>query len=106
MLKSRTRLLVTLVLALVATAAFSTLCPASGSSSLDGSASAAETGGAKPKPVALTGDPDTPQAPPPLVHLSGGMTAPPAVDEGFGDVSTLVRWISSIWAMMYWRSAP
>jgi hypothetical protein len=105
MLKSRIRLLITLVLALVATAIFSTLCPASGSPSQNGSTAAADAGSVKPKPIALTGDPDVPQAPPP-VHLSGGITSPPAVDGDLGDLTVLVRWISSIWATMYWRTVP
>jgi hypothetical protein len=106
MVKCRIRLLVTLVLALVATAAFSTLSSARTHSSLDGSVSAAQAGGVKVKPGALTGEPDQPQAPPPL-HLNGGVTSPITGDgtQG-GDMSAIVWWVSWIWATLSWRTAP
>jgi len=108
MLKSRIRLLVTLVLALVATAIFSTLSSASGVPSRDGSVAADAAGNVKPRPIALTGDPDAPQAPPPPITMSGGMIAPLAGDGSpvGADLSALVRWISWIWATWYWRTAP
>jgi len=108
MLKSRIRLLVTLVLALAATTVFSTLCPARDLRSPDGSVAAAGTGSVKQKPVALSGDPDAPQAPPPPVHMSSGITSPSSVGGSLvgEDLTGLVRWISWIWATWYWRAAP
>ena len=105
MLKSRIRLLVTLVLALVATAVFSTLSPASVRSGPDGSVTAAGAGTAKSRPVALSGDPDSPQSPPPPINLRGGIASPAYIPVGDG-YTGLVRWISLIWATWYWRTAP
>ena len=108
MLKSRIRLLITLVLALVATASFSTFCLASVHTSRDGSVAAAGAGSVKPKPVALSGDPDAPQCPPPPILLSSGSISPSLLDgsaDGNG-YSVMVWWISRIWATWYWRAAP
>jgi hypothetical protein len=106
MLKSHIRLLVTLVLALVATAIFSTLSPASGVPSRDGSVAAAATGNVKPRPIALTGDPDAPQAPPPPITMSGRIRSPLIGDQSLVGVTAQVRWISWIWATWYWRTTP
>ncbi|HEY2954266.1 MAG TPA: hypothetical protein VGK89_03320 [Candidatus Eisenbacteria bacterium] len=103
MVKCRIRLLVTLILTLVATATFSTLSSARTHSSPDGSVSAAQAGGVKVKPVALTGEPDQPQSPPPL-HLNGGVTISGDGTPG-GDVSAMVWWVSWIWATLSWRTA-
>ena len=81
MFKCCFRPLVTLVLALVATAALSTLCPARDLRSPDGSTAVSATGSAKPRPVALSGEPDQPLSPPPLGRDGGGL-AP--VDPGSG----------------------
>ncbi len=100
MLKCCFRPLVTLVLALMATAVLSTLCPARELPSHDGSVSVGATGSAKPRPVAQSGEPDQPLRPPPLHH--GGNAAPvePESDTGEGFVDVF-RWISGIWASWY-----
>ncbi len=107
MLKSGSRLLVTLVLALAATAIFSTLCPARGVPSLDGSGAAVSTSSVKPKPVAYSGEPDTPQAPPPPAQVTGGGIMSPSTLEGSpAGVTEFVWWISWIWATWYRGTAP
>jgi hypothetical protein len=70
---------------------------------------AAGTGSAKPKPVALTGDPDAPQGPPPPVTLSGGgLTSPSQGDANPAGRELTVPpwWISWILAMLYGSTAP
>jgi len=90
------RPLVTLVLALVAMGVLSTLSSArdlSGVRSSEiGAASSAR------QPVALTGEPDTPLAPPPAHN---GVPAPIATeDDSTVDVVEALRWIGLIFG--YW----
>lgn len=98
MLKRCMRPLVTLVLALVAMGVFSTTSSARDLSSVRGSEAAASSVG---PPVALTGEPDTPLAPPPSGPHSGDSPAPIVSEDGSAvDVVEAIRWISMIWA--YW----
>ena len=105
MLKCCIRPLVTLVLALVATGVLSTLCPAREFRSPDGSPAVRATDSAKPRPVALSGEPDQPLSPPP-VRVNSGVLAPLVPDGNGGGVPVDVfRWISWIWASWLARAA-
>ena len=105
MLKNRIGLLVTLVLALVATGLFSTLCIARELPGRDGSATVSGAS-AKPRPVSYSGEPDVPQAPPPPLRTTGNMPVlVPAGDGSDGDYGSLIRWISLVWTSWYTRAA-
>jgi len=103
MLKCCFRPLVTLVLALVATAVLSTLCPARDLRSPDGSTAVSATGSAKPRPVALSGEPDQPLSPPPLGYQRCN-SAPVEPESDTGVDFVIFRWISWIWASWYARA--
>ena len=106
MLKCCIRPLITLVLALVAIGVVSTLCPARDLRSLDGPAVVRATDSAKPRPVALSGEPDQPLSPPPPVRLNGGIPAPAIQETGVGGAFELVfRWTGWVWAYWFARAA-
>ena len=97
MLKRCKKSLVALVLALVAMGVFSPLSSARDLSSARGSEVTAAS--SVRQPTALTGEPDTPLAPPP----SGPHSSPAPIvseDDSVVDVVEAIRWIGMIWA--YW----
>ena len=97
MLKRCMRPLVTLVLALVAVGVFSTLSSARDLSSVRSSEIGAASG--VRQPVALTGEPDVPLAPPPPAQH--GSPAPVVTeDEPVVGVVEALRWIGLIFG--YW----
>ena len=105
MLKRGIRLLVTLVLALVATSLLAAACPALDRSAEDQSVAVGGAGVVKPKPAAFSGEPDQPQAPPPTIHRNDGSLRPPDGDDEDPDVVALLRWIGLIWGLWYARAA-
>ena len=96
MLKRCTRPLFMLVLALVAMGVFSSIGSARDLSSVR--SSEVEAAGSLRQPTALTGDPDTPLAPPPASGPGGhsGSPSPQTEDESPVDVIEALRWIGLI----------
>jgi hypothetical protein len=103
MLKCSVRPLIVLVLALVATGVLSTLCSARELKSPVGS-QVAHVAGAKPGPIATSGEPDQPLSPPP-VRLSNGITALPPDDPEQEWTDWLRWWTSRVWASWMARAA-
>jgi len=94
MLKCSVRPLVTLVLALVVTAAWSTLSSARELRSPVGSPTAHVTDSVKPMPTTMSGEPDTPQSVPPT-HTTNGIVGPiPGYPQGDGSAPWLF-WLTS-----------
>lgn len=94
MLKRCMRPLVTLVLALVAMGVFSSLSSARDLSSIRSSEVSAAS--SVRQPTALTGDPDTPLAPPPQGGGHSGSPSPQTTEESPLDVVEALRWIGMI----------
>jgi len=110
MVRTRNKLLITLVLALVATALFFEGSWAGSFASGDGSAS---TGSGFTKPAArpASGEPDQPTVtPPPPVHLTGSSASPAASSIGppnaGGWLNLFQQWLVWIWTTHYPGVAP
>jgi hypothetical protein len=101
MVRHCSRLLVTLVLALVATAAVLTVAEARGVVARQTATTVTVSGIGKPTAGTASGEPDTPQGPQsPGSYPQGGISPPSPVD-GSSDADgwmNVVRWISRIWA--------
>jgi hypothetical protein len=106
MLKGCSRSLITLVLALAATGIVSAVCSAREYRS--SSSTAPATSSVKQRPVAFTGEPDTPQAPPPARTNTGGIMVPVAPESSGAQGNGIGEWFrqaSQIWAAWFARAA-
>jgi hypothetical protein len=106
MLKSCVRPLITLVLVLVATGALTTLSHARDSRTAAGTQSLRGEDSSR-RPITTSGEPDVPQAPPP-VRYSGGITAPSAPVSSGTDAWVdweAFRWTSWVWAYWFARAS-
>lgn len=98
MLKGCVRPLITLVLVLVATSALATLSHARAPLGHEGT-QLSRASSNPPGPGANSGEPDVPQAPPP-VRLNGGMPTPTGDADAGADYWDIVWSISRVW--VYW----
>ena len=105
MLKCCGKPLITLVLALVATGVLSTLSPARDLKSDNASAIRTSATAQRPNPVTNSGEPDTPQAPPPPSRLNTGVWMPSSIEGSDGGYFVVFRWTGWVWAYWFMRAA-
>jgi len=102
MLKGCVKPLITLVLALMATGVLSSLGHARANSTPEG-APVTHAVSSAPRPGIMSGEPDSPSAPPP-VRLSGGIQQTPrdpSVSNAGLDIWVVFRWTGEVWARWF-----
>ena len=102
MLKGCVKPLITLVLALMATGALSSLGHARVNSTPEG-APVTHAASSQPRPGIMSGEPDSPSAPPP-VRLNGGIQQTPrdpSVSNAGVDIWVVFRWTGEVWARWF-----